>query len=223
MEKLMQKFLRSSLITSIVLIVLGLLLVFESEATIFTISYVIGGILIALGVLAIMNFIKSAESMDDKYNLNIIYGVVTVILGILIITNPQAIASVIPIVIGLGIIISSCTKLQYAFQLKANENELWKTTMVISVISTICGIVLLFNPFEAAVGITRIVGIFIVVYAVLDIISTIAIKNNVKKFHQVIEQTIEDAEIIEEESVVEVENKKDAKAKKKTKKSSKKK
>ncbi len=200
MEVLMKRFLKSSIITSIVLMALGLLLIFESEATIFTISYIIGGILIALGGFAIINFIRHASNTDNHYNLDIIYGVVTIILGVLIITNPQAIASIIPIVLGIGIIISSCTKMQYAFQLRSNQDNLWKATMIISVVSTICGIILLFNPFKAAVGITKIVGVFIIIYAVLDMASTFAIKTNVNKIHQTIEETIEDAEIIKEET-----------------------
>lgn len=203
MEKLTQKIFRSSIIMSAILIILGLLLIFESEATIFTISYIIGGILIAIGGLAIINFIKKTKSQEYSYNLDIVYGVVTIILGILIITNPQAIASVIPIVIGIGIIISSCTKLQYSFQLKNNNQDLWKTTMIISIISTICGIILLFNPFKAAVGITKIVGIFIIAYAMLDIISTITLKSNINKIYKEISSDIEDAEIIDEDDTKE--------------------
>ena len=220
MESLMKKFFRSSMMTSIVLLVLGFMLIFKSEATIISISYIIGAILVAIGVLAIIKFIKNTNNVS-KNELDIVYGVVTIILGILIITNPEAIASIIPIVLGISIIISSATKLQYAFELKANENRLWKTTMVISVISTICGIILLFNPFKGAVMFTKIVGIFIVVYAVLDLISTITIKRNVTIIHEAIEGTITDAEIIEEKEEKNTNKSKTKKAtKKKTKKQS---
>lgn len=198
MENLMKKFFRSSIITSIVLIVLGLLLIFQSEITILSISYILGGILIALGVLAIIKFIKNTNNLL-KSELDIVYGVVTIILGILIIKNPEAIASIIPIILGISIIISSATKLQYAFELRANKNSLWKTTMVISIISTLCGIILLFNPFKGAVVFTKIIGIFIVIYAILDIISTTTIKKNVTIIHNAIDRNITDAEVLNEE------------------------
>ena len=149
MEKLMKKFFRSSLLTSLFLIALGLLLIFQSDAVIYSISYIIGGTLIAIGVLAIIKFIQNTNN-EQKAELDIVYGIVSVILGIIVIKNPQAIASIIPAILGISIVISSATKLQYAFELKANGNNLWKTTMVISIISTLCGIVLLFNPFKAA-------------------------------------------------------------------------
>lgn len=208
MDKLMKKFFRSSIVTSTILIVLGLLLIFQSEVTIMTISYIIGGILIALGVLAVIKFIQGTNK-EGKSELDIVYGIVTTILGILIIMNPQAIASVIPFILGIAIIISSATKLQYAFELKANNNRLWKITMLISILSTLFGVILLFNPFKGAVMFTKIVGIFILGYAILDIISTITIKRNVKIIHNAIEAVVIDADVVEEKE----ENKKSKKKK----------
>lgn len=197
MEKLLNKFLKSSIITSIVLIVLGILLFFESEATIVTISYIIGAILIAIGVIAFISYVQKSEAISTG-QLDIAYGIVSIVLGIIVIIYPHAIASIIPIVLGIGIIISSAIKLQYSFELKNNDNDLWKATMIISIVSTICGIVLLFNPFKGAVILTKVIGIFIIVYAVLDIVSTMAIKKNVTDLHKAINKTIADAEIINE-------------------------
>lgn len=216
MERIMKDFFKSSVITSIILIVLGVLLVFQSETTILTISYIIGGILVAVGAVALIRFIRNYKNPDINNGLDIIYGIVTIIFGIIIIKNYAALASIIPIIIGIGIIMSSANKLNYAFQLKANKNSLWKTTMVISIISTICGIVLLFNPFKAVLGIMKIVGAFIIIYAILDIISTFAIKSSVTKLHEALEETITDAEIIEEEDKEEKTKKSKKKANKKS-------
>ena len=139
MDKIMTKFFKSSIISSVVLMILGILLMLQSEATIITISYVIGTLLIALGTLAIIKFIRNTSS-EIRNDLDIVYGTVTIILGVIVIYNPQAIASIIPIIIGIGIVISSATKLQYAFELKANSNSQWKMSMIISIISAICGI-----------------------------------------------------------------------------------
>lgn len=214
MDSLMKKFFRSSMITSIILLILGVLLFFQSEATILSISYLIGAILITIGALAIIKFVKNTNNIA-KNELDIVYGVVTIILGTLVIMNPEAIASIVPIIIGIGIIISSATKLQYAFELRANKNSQWKTTMVISIISTICGLILLFNPFRGAVVLTQIVGVFIIIYAILDIISTFTIKKNVTEIHNAIGGTIADAEVVDEEDEEKKEPKKKSERKKK--------
>ena len=206
MDKLMKKFFRSSLVSSITLFVLGVLIIFKSEVTIIAISYLVGGVLIALGAFAIIQFIKNIE-ISGKNDLDILYGVVTIILGLLIVKNPKLIASVLPIIIGVAIIINSSTKLQYAFELKKENNQQWKTTMVISIISVICGVILLFNPFKGAVIITQTIGIFIIIYAVLDIVSTSIIKKNAKYIHDAINAENEEATIIEEKEIKTSENK----------------
>ena len=204
----MSKLFKSSIISSIALIILGLLLFFQAETTIISISYIIGAVLIAIGVLSGIRFVGGLNN-NNQNELDIIYGIVCVVLGILIITNPTAIASAIPIVIGVIIVLNSVIKLHYSLELKESKNELWKSTMIMSVIMTICGIILLFNPFAGAVFITKIIGALIVVYAVLDIASTIVIKKNVTKLRNAIEEKIVDADVVEDKT-----NKEETKKKK---------
>ena len=200
METLMKKFFRSSLISSIILMIIGVLLILQSEITIITISYLIGTLLIAMGAIAIIKFIKNINNVNRE-ELDIFYGVVTIILGVIVVYNPEAIASIIPIIIGIGIIINSATKLQYAIELKQSLNSQWKITVIISIISAVCGVILICNPFKGAVVIMQIIGGFIVAYSILDIISTITIKKNVAAIHNAIDGNINDAEVVEEENV----------------------
>lgn len=203
MKKIMNKIFKSSILGAISLVVLGILLIFESEATIVTISYVVGGILVAIGVLAILKFYKEVKENADT-GMDVIYGIISVILGIVVISNPKAVASIIPIVIGLIIILNSGTKLQFSVELKRNNNNLWKSTMILSLVSTLCGVLLVFNPFKGAAFLTKLIGILILVYAILDIVSTITIKNTVKKIKNAINNGIEEAKITEVEELEEL-------------------
>ena len=196
MKTLMNKIFKSSILGALALVVLGILLIFESEATIVTISYVIGGILVAIGVLALLKFYKEVKENDDT-GMDLVYGIISIILGIVVISNPKAVASIIPIIMGLLIILNSGTKLQYSIELKKNNNNLWKSTMILSLISTLCGVLLIFNPFKGAAFLTRLIGFLILLYAILDIISTMAIKNTVKKIKTSINDGIEDSKILE--------------------------
>ncbi len=196
MSDLMSKFFRSSILGSVGMAILGILLIFYSEITIVSISYVIGAILVAIGVLAILKFIK-AYNNSNKNELDMVYGVVSIVLGIIVITNPEGIASIIPFVVAIVIIISSATKLQYSLELKKNNNDLWKSTMIVSIITMLCGVLLIFNPFQGVVMFTRIVGILILIYAILDLSTTITIKRSVKQIRDAIEEVVE-AEIVEE-------------------------
>ena len=147
MNKMINVFVKSTIITSLFLLALGILLIVKSEATIMMVSYVIGAVLIALGVLAVINFLKSKSEL---YHLDIVYGIVTIILGVLVIENPKVIGSIIPFVVGVGILINSGTKLKYALDLRENNEEVWKYTLLVAIISAILGVLLLFNPFKAS-------------------------------------------------------------------------
>ena len=195
MNKMVNVFIKSTIITSLFLLALGLLLIFNSSATIMMVSYVIGAVLIALGVLAIINFLRSKSEL---YHLDIVYGIVTIILGVLVIENPKVIGSIIPFVVGVGILINSGTKLKYALDLKDNKEEVWKYTLIVAIISAILGVLLVFNPFKATSLLVQVIGIVICIYALLDIVSTILLKKRFNKKSEIKEAEIKMIEDKEE-------------------------
>ena len=204
MENIMTKLLKSSIWSSIALVILGLLLIFYSEVTIISISYVIGGILIAIGVIALIKYISNINK-DIKNEIDIVYGIGTIILGIIVISNPKAIASIIPFVLGVLIVINSTAKIDYSFRLKKNKNSLWISTLVVALIALICGVLLIFNPFAGAEFITKIIGAILVIYAILDIVSTIRISKELKETFgkakeekKKLKDSIQEAEIVED-------------------------
>lgn len=166
-----------SLISSGVILVLGLLLFFKSSVTLMGISYIFGGLIIAIGVLAIVRFISNNHS-DISNQLNIVYGIICIISGIFFIEKPEIIGSIIPVVMGIGIIISSSLKIQQSFNLKSLNSSYFFWSFVTALLSLICGVVLLFNPFKGAVIITKVIGIFLVMYAILDICNTLVLKKS---------------------------------------------
>lgn len=166
-----------SLISSIFLLLLGLLLFFKSGATLIGISYLVGGVLIALGVIAIINFLRNS-SKDIFVELNIVYGIVSIVAGIFLVTVPEFIGSIIPIVVGIAVIISSSFKIQQALVLKNLGSKYFAPSIIMAISCLICGVVILFNPFTSAVVVTQIIGLFMIIYAVLDIINSFILKKS---------------------------------------------
>ena len=166
-----------SLVSSIFLLLLGLLLFFKSSETLVGISYLIGGILIALGVIAIISFLRN-KTRDVFVQLNIVYGVVSIVAGIFLVTVPEFIGSIIPIVVGIAVIISSSFKLQQALVLKNLDNRYFLPSLIMAILCLICGVVILFNPFTSAVVVTQIIGLFMIIYAILDIINSFILRKS---------------------------------------------
>lgn len=217
MQKLMKSFYKSSLLTSGILLLIGLLLLFKSNDTIIALSYILGCILIVLGLIALINFFRKS-SINAFNDLNIVYGIVTVIFGTLIISNPTAIATFIPFVVGLGILISSSIKLAYSIELKNDHDALWQSTLIMAAIGAGCGILILFNPFKTSLMVFKIIGIFIIIYSILDIISIYQIKKTFKQAEDTtskIENAPIDAEVIIEQDTSEQQENKAKKKKNK--------
>ena len=166
-----------SVISSCLLLLLGLFLFFKSGATLMAISYFIGAILMAIGIIAIVRFIRNSNR--DVFNqLNIVYGVISIIAGIFLITMPEAIGSAIPIIVGIIIIISSSMKIQQALILKNLDNRYFLASLITALICLVCGVIILFNPFKSAVVVTKIIGLFIAIYAILDLVNTLILRKS---------------------------------------------
>lgn len=153
------------LTSSIVLLVLGIALLLVPGGIVTTVIRLFGIIVLGLGVLSIVNCTK--HKVD---NTELVYGVLIAILGLVFISNPGVIASIIPFILGVWIVIKSVVKLQFAVALKRGNDKDYIKPLVVNIITLILGLVLIFNPFKGAETIIRIIGGFMIVYSLLDIL-----------------------------------------------------
>ena len=199
MERFMTKFLKSSLISSITLLIISLFLFFETEATIITISYIIGSILIAIGTITIIKYINYLKS-GIRNELDIVHGVGMGILGIIVISNPKGLASIIPFILGIIMIITSATKLQISLDIMRKNEGKMTTSAILLLMTCICGVVLIFNPFSGAKLLAKIIGIIILIYSILDIVSTFKIQKIIKKRNKKEKDAVSEAIVIEDKT-----------------------
>lgn len=164
-----------SLIISIVFVILGLFLFIKPDITITTMSYLIGAFLMVVGILSIIRYFKSSI---NPFDFNLVYGVLVVIAAIYLFINPTSLQKFFFVILGIWIIINAVTKFQYALVLKKIKKEDWKYTLLIAALTFAWGIVLLINPLETALKATQVIGVFIIIYAVLDIIDSFILKRN---------------------------------------------
>lgn len=208
MERIMKSLVKSSYITSSILILLGLVLVVKSEETLKVISYLVGGALITLGIVAFIKFFKNNEK-NVPDNFDVIYGIVTIVFGIFIIFNDKLVASIIPFILGAWILFKSAFKVAFGFELKSKNSPIWKQTLITSGISALVGIVILFNPFKTAAIVFMLIGIALIIYGIMDIVSTYQLKKNVSGFDKkdesiVINKALETKETVEATETKEV-------------------
>ena len=179
-ERKIKKTFNLSLLTSIVFVIIGLFLFIKPDTTLSVISYVIGSILIISGISSGYRYF-SEKGVLSIFSFDLVYGVLLLISGIFLVVRPDLLSVLFPIILGIWIIINSIIKFQYALVLKKIKNEDFIYTTLISFLTLIWGIVLLYNPFKTALLVTQTIGVFIIVYAVLDIIDNFIIRKNVNE------------------------------------------
>lgn len=135
------------------------------------IGILIGAALLIAGVLAIIKYTKEKE---EGSNLNLVSGILYSVLGVIIIIYPYSIINLVTICLGVYLVINGLLKLKLAFNLK-NVTDKWIGTLIMSIITVILGILLIFNPF-AGITITKLAGAFLVVVAIFDLIDTYIIE-----------------------------------------------
>lgn len=180
----MKKSFTLSLIISILFIIIGLFLFIKPDITITTISYLIGGFLIILGIISCIRYFKSDYGINP-FDFDLVYGVLVFITGLYFIIKPTMLAKIFPVILGIWIIINAVTKFQYALVLKKLKQDDFKYTLLISLLTFIWGVVLIINPLKTVLAVTQVIGVFIIIYAVLDIMDNFVLKRNEKELNSV--------------------------------------
>lgn len=151
--------------SSIILFILGVLLLSVPGGIVTSVIRIFGIIIVILGMLSIVNVAKT-----KVYNGEMVYGILIGVLGLVFISNPEVIASIIPFVFGVWIVIKSSFKLQFVVALKRSKSPEYIKALVVNIITLILGVVLVFNPFKGAEALIRIIGGFMIAYSLLDIL-----------------------------------------------------
>lgn len=191
MQESLKKIYRISLVSSIIFLAFGLLLFFETEGVIKIVSIFIGILLTVIGIVPIVNYFRNRVN-NFFSGAGLLYGIFSVVAGLMILFNTQIFATIIPILSGVWMIVNSVNKIQIAMELRDSKINSWIITFIFAILILILGTILIINPFESVVFLGKTVGIFIIIYAILDIADSIMIKIKAK---DVINEIVEIKEV----------------------------
>ncbi len=156
-----------SILWDIISIVIGVVLIlFPGEAMDLSLK-VIGVVLLVAGVSGIILGIKS----QGAYIAYTMSGAVTAIVaGIVCLLQPQLIKSVLPLILGIIILATGVFNIVNSINAKNAGASRWVASLVLALITVICGIVILFNLNQAANLLVTIIGIIFVYNGVSTLI-----------------------------------------------------
>lgn len=166
---------------AVALLICGLVLLLMPELTLVTIANVIGILVIIIGAFFLIGYFLRKELAAG--NNDLIKGLVIVCIGIFICVKSELVVSVLPVVLGIGVVLSGILKLQHAFDLKRMGFDTWVRIGLTSAVNIFIGLIVILNPFSTVAWLMRLVGIGFLFSGVTDLITTIYVSKKASEYY----------------------------------------
>ena len=156
------------LMLSIAFIALGLLLLIMPETSLLWLCYAFGAVVLITGIVCLVQYARLRGS-GFAAPFFLVAGVITAALGLFTLAQPQVVASFLPVVFGLFILIDGCSRIGTAVELARRQADHWWLVLLFSVLSIALGILLLVNPFGAAVSVVMLCGVLLIIEGAVNL------------------------------------------------------
>ncbi len=167
----------TSILTSIIFAILGIIMIANPVETIEIVAAILGITIIVIGAEKIISYFV-LKGNQDFFNYELIYGIIAILFGILIMAYSSTFAAIVRIVIGIWIAYTGLMKINISLKLKSAGIKSWAVVLTVSTISLLAGILVMFSNTSSIVVITAVV---MIVYAITDIIDEFIFIKNLDK------------------------------------------
>lgn len=164
-----------SLITIAAGFIIGIILLVRPDESVEFISILCGATVIMLGVGAWISYFTKFRS-----SFLAILGTLAVVAGIILCVKYRSIISAVLFLFGIFVLVGGVVDLVSALEARKNDLKSWIISVVMAVITIVLGLLVIINPFNSVMALTRILGAGLIVYAVMDLITFIQIRKMVK-------------------------------------------
>lgn len=161
---------KSSIISSILFLILGICLFVNPTEMVKFITYIIGIIFVVFGSIKLYNYYKSKETIS---NIQLTLGIMSIIIGIIIMFCNGIIEFVIRLIMGGFILANGLNKIIVALNSK-EYNDKWKILLTIGTLLVIIGLYMILKSNI----VLSTVGLVLIAYSSIDIISYILYPKN---------------------------------------------
>lgn len=180
MIKDFKRSLNMSILLGILFLIMGIVFTIMPSSSLNVISNIIGVLLLIYGLFEIIDCFRNNIIIST---LEMATGVLSLASGLIILFNNDILDVIIPFVLGIFFIASGLSKVRLSiilYQVKSN----WVYTFITSLLTIICGFIMIFNPFETVLVLTVFIGIITIVYSLSSIINTILFKTKVNEIEE---------------------------------------
>lgn len=181
------------ILLAVIFIALGIVLILWPGATMKTICYLLAAMLLAIGVVSLINYLRKDIS-GIIYRYDLVVGLCAILGGILVIVKVDKLTDLIPGVLGFLVTMSGIMKMQNSVDMLRLGHGTWHVAFAMAIVNIVAGIVLLMNPFEAAQILIMCLGIALVYSGITDLYVTISISRRLSRLKTEIVVAEDDSE-----------------------------
>ncbi len=131
-------------------------------------SVILGSLILIHGLFYLIRYVY--DGLGNRFfAVNLVCGVAAVILGIFFYVNPFDRLSSMGYLFGIWMFITGIEKLFYGIKFIKGHDDTAPLITFISILLIVMGIISMINPFSSFMLISRLIGIFVVCYALFEI------------------------------------------------------
>ena len=172
--KMLKELKWEAILTGVLYILLGIVALVIPETMQKTLGYLIGIVLIVAGLVSIICYLLR-DARENYYHNEFVA---------VVLYKVEIVISLIPFILGVLVLCSGCSKLQDAIDLKRLDYGSWLGLLIVAAINIILGVVLIYNPFKAAILLFRVLGVVLILSGAGDCFSTIYFARKLRRFKQ---------------------------------------
>ena len=156
------------MLLSIAYIVIGMMLLIMPQTSLLWICYAFGAVVLITGIVCLIQYAR-IRGTGFTAPFMLVGGVITAGLGIFTLAKPQVVASFLPVVFGIFIVVDGLSRIGSAIDLAKRKGQKWWVLLLLSIVSVALGILLVLHPFGAAVSLVMVCGILLIVEGAMNL------------------------------------------------------
>ncbi len=157
MKELFKKLRIAAYVTAVLTIALGAVLIAWPMEVTGLICRILGAILVIMGAVYLFGYFVEGRGI-----LAVTGGLIFLLLGVWIFITPESIASLVPIVIGVILLVHSLRDFQMASEAKQSGSERWTVLFLLALLNSVFGVVCICDSFGGVTVAVRLLGLALV-------------------------------------------------------------
>ena len=187
------------LVRAIVLIVVGVILTVWTAASLDVMARTLAILLFMIGAVLIITYLVRKEK-SFTISGGFVAGIIIAAIGAWIFANPGKFTDFIPKLFGIFILVSGLSNLGQTVSLIRYKSSTWWISLIIALVTVFLGAFLFFNPTNAKEIAVTVIGAFLIIDGVTNLITAVLVGSAAKKVQQEKEAIDVEAVVVEEEN-----------------------